>query len=109
MVMSFRIINRASLVAIAARLSTHQAVAFAPAITTTSRSFAFAQSTTPLFSTPPTRYLLTYDYIPDVLEKRGPYREGHIGLAEDMIEEGACVSGGPSGVPGEGVPNGGEC
>ena len=63
---------------------------------------------TRLFSTPPTRYLLSYEYVPDVLEKRGPYREGHLGLAKDMIAEGSCVSGGPSLVPGESVPSGGE-
>jgi len=57
-------------------------------------------------SAPPTRYLLNYEYIPDVLEKRGPFREGHIGLAKDMIEKGKCVSGGPTLVPGESVPNG---
>ena len=66
-------------------------------------------TTTRLFSTaPPTRYLLNYEYIPDVLEKRGPYREGHIGLAKEMIESGTCVSGGPHLIPGDGVPNGGE-
>jgi hypothetical protein len=75
--------------------------AFAPPLPT-SPSFS-----TRLFSTPPTRYLLSYDYVPDVLEKRGPHREGHLGLARAMIEEGVCVSGGPSAVPGEGVPGGG--
>ena len=69
----------------------------------------YARATTRLFSTPPTRYLLSYDYIPDVLEKRGPYREGHLGLAKEMIEAGSCVSGGPSMVPRESVPSGGEC
>ena len=61
-----------------------------------------------LFSSPPTRFLLSYEYVPDVLEKRGPFREGHLGLAKEMIEEGSCVSGGPSLVPGEAVPSGGE-
>jgi uncharacterized protein YciI len=51
-------------------------------------------------------YLLKYDYIPDVLEKRGPYREGHLGLAKDLIAQGKCLSGGPTGVPGEEVPTG---
>jgi uncharacterized protein YciI len=53
-----------------------------------------------------TRYVLSYDYIPDVLEKRGPHREGHLGLATLMIQEGTCVSGGPTLVPGETVPKG---
>lgn len=54
----------------------------------------------------PIQYLLRYDYIPDVLEKRGPYREGHLGLAKKMVEEGTCISAGPTGEPGQ-DPNGG--
>ena len=53
-----------------------------------------------------TQYLLKYEYIPDVLEKRGPYREGHIGLAKKMIAEGTCLSGGPTGEPNMEVPTG---
>jgi uncharacterized protein YciI len=55
---------------------------------------AFASRTSSLCAV---QYLLTYDYIPDVLEKRGPFREGHIKLAKDMIAEGLCLSGGPKG------------
>ena len=51
-------------------------------------------------------YLLKYDYIPDVLEKRGPFREGHLGLAKKLIGEGKCLSGGPTGEPGAEVPTG---
>eukprot|EP00525_Craspedostauros_australis_P003192 CAMPEP_0198129254 /NCGR_PEP_ID=MMETSP1442-20131203/51291_1 /TAXON_ID= /ORGANISM="Craspedostauros australis, Strain CCMP3328" /LENGTH=141 /DNA_ID=CAMNT_0043789617 /DNA_START=115 /DNA_END=540 /DNA_ORIENTATION=+ len=53
-----------------------------------------------------TQFVLTYDYIPDVLEKRGPYREGHIGLAKKLIGEGKCVSGGPIGEVAMEVPTG---
>lgn len=53
-----------------------------------------------------TRYLLHYDYVPDVLEKRGPHREGHLGLAKELIAEGKCLSGGPTGTPGAVVPSG---
>uniref|UniRef100_A0A7S1D9B1 YCII-related domain-containing protein n=1 Tax=Cyclophora tenuis TaxID=216820 RepID=A0A7S1D9B1_CYCTE len=53
-----------------------------------------------------TQYLLRYDYIPDVLEKRGPYREGHLGVAKDLIAEGKCLSGGPTGEVGMEVPTG---
>lgn len=53
-----------------------------------------------------TQYLLKYDYIPDVLEKRGPFREGHLGLAKQMIEEGTCLSGGPTGDVGMEIPTG---
>lgn len=53
-----------------------------------------------------TQFLLKYDYIPDVLEKRGPFREGHLGLAKQMIGEGTCLAGGPSGPVGMEVPTG---
>ena len=130
MVMPFiHVLNRASVAAFVARLSispTTLAVAsmsafssapkplFAstvsltclPSVAMTTRR-SFARSTTHLFSSPSKRYLLSYEYIPDVLEKRGPYREGHLGLAKDMIEEGVCVSGGPTSILGESVPNGG--
>ena len=46
-----------------------------------------------------TQFLLNYDYIPEVLEKRGPYREGHLKIATDFIAEGRCLSGGPTGPP----------
>ena len=53
-----------------------------------------------------TQFLLHYDYIPDVLEKRGPYREGHLGLAQKLIEEGKCLSGGPTGEVNAEIPSG---
>ena len=52
------------------------------------------------------KFLLRYDYIPEVLEKRGPYREEHIALAKQCIEEGTCLSGGPTGEVGMEVPTG---
>ncbi|KAL7528652.1 hypothetical protein ACHAWF_002651, partial [Thalassiosira exigua] len=111
-----QIIHRLSAVAVATRVPATQinlptVAAFAPGALNApayGTRRAYARPTGPLFSSPPTRYLLSYDYIPDVLEKRGPHREGHIGLAKEMIEDGTCVSGGPTLVPGEGVPNGGE-
>jgi uncharacterized protein len=39
--------------------------------------------------------VLQYMYVPDVLEKRGPHREGHLKLAADMIAAGMCLAGGP--------------
>lgn len=61
-------------------------------------------STAPLAAA--TRFLLQYDYVPDVLEKRGPYREGHLGLAKELISAGKCLSGGPTSPPGAAVPTG---
>ena len=100
-----KMLRRASAVALAPGLL---ASAFAPAsMSTVSRVRSAAQSTSPLFAAPPTRYMLQYKYVPDVLEKRGPHREGHIGLAQGMVEAGTCVSGGPT--VSDGVPDGGEC
>ena len=65
---------------------------------------AFTSSASSLSAT--TNYLLKYDYVPDVLEKRGPYRGGHLDLAKQMIEDGRCLSGGPTGEPGMEVPSG---
>ena len=53
-----------------------------------------------------TKFLLKYDYIPEVLEKRGPYREEHIALANKFVEEGTCLSGGPVADVGKEVPKG---
>ena len=53
-----------------------------------------------------TKFLLKYDYIPEVLEKRGPYREEHIALANKFIEDGTCLSGGPCGEVGMEIPKG---
>eukprot|EP00586_Coscinodiscus_wailesii_P003761 CAMPEP_0172480490 /NCGR_PEP_ID=MMETSP1066-20121228/5655_1 /TAXON_ID=671091 /ORGANISM="Coscinodiscus wailesii, Strain CCMP2513" /LENGTH=127 /DNA_ID=CAMNT_0013241845 /DNA_START=98 /DNA_END=481 /DNA_ORIENTATION=+ len=47
------------------------------------------------------KYLLNYSYIPQVLEKRGPFREEHLALATELSR-----SGGPTGVVGEEVPTG---
>lgn len=91
-------------VAIAARLSTASSFSSSFAAKTARRTIV--QSTSLFSAPPPTRYLLNYEYIPDVLEKRGPYREGHLGLAKAMAEEGTCVSGGPSNLPGSDVPYG---
>ena len=52
------------------------------------------------------KFLLNYKYVPDVLEKRGPYREEHIALANQFIEDGSCLSGGPTGDVGMEVPKG---
>lgn len=52
------------------------------------------------------QYILKYSYIPEVLEKRGPFREEHLGLAKQLIAEGTCLSGGPTSTPGVEVPSG---
>ena len=64
--------------------------------TTTSTALGAAQQ----------QYLLTYEYVPDVLEKRGPYRADHLQLAADAVRDGKCAYGGPKApvTPGDGTP-----
>jgi len=50
--------------------------------------------------------LLRYDYIPDVLEKRAPHREGHIDMAKKAVGDGLLLSAGPTFPVGEDVPIG---
>jgi len=44
-------------------------------------------------------FILSYDYVSDILEKRGPYREEHLGLAKDFIAQNKIVAGGPYAPP----------
>jgi uncharacterized protein len=44
-------------------------------------------------------HILFYEYVPDVVERRGPYREGHLGLIRRMYEEGTIVMAGGVGDP----------
>ena len=94
------LVGRASTVAFVASSSSSTAAA----ARRVNNRHAISSTTTALNAA--TQYVLKYDYIPDVLEKRGPYREGHLGLAKKLIEEGTCVSGGPCGPPGMEIPTG---
>jgi uncharacterized protein len=43
--------------------------------------------------------LLTYEYVPDILERRAPHREGHLALLRELHAEGACLIAGATGDP----------
>lgn len=43
--------------------------------------------------------LLTYDYVPDIAERRGPYREAHLALIEEWQADGRLVIAGGIGDP----------
>lgn len=83
--------------------SSRAAHAFTRTTTVTSNRALHATTTAlKAAAAPPTQYMLTYDYIPDVLEKRGPFRAEHLQLAADMAAAGTCIAGGPY-APAEGV------
>jgi uncharacterized protein len=39
-------------------------------------------------------YLLFYDYVPDIVERRGPHRAAHIAHARAAVDRGELVLGG---------------
>ena len=39
-------------------------------------------------------YVLTYDYVPDVLEKRTPHRAGHLALIQELHGAGKILYAG---------------
>lgn len=49
-------------------------------------------------ATGPHRVLL-YDYVPDVLERRGPHREAHLARIAEWIADGRMLSAGALGDP----------
>ena len=53
--------------------------------------------------TPELHHILFYDYPEDVLERRGPFREGHLDLIKQWKDDGRLVMAGAVGDP----PNGG--
>jgi hypothetical protein len=44
-------------------------------------------------------HILFYEYVPDVVESRAPYREGHLGLINRWHDEGRIVMAGGIGDP----------
>lgn len=52
---------------------------------------------------PVVHHVLFYDYAEDVLERRGPYRDGHLELAQRYKDAGKLVSAGALGKPTHGA------
>ena len=44
-------------------------------------------------------HILFYEYVPDVVERRAPFREGHLGLINRWHDEGRIVMAGGIGDP----------
>lgn len=54
-------------------------------------------------SDPVLHHVLFYDYVEDVLERRGPYRDDHIALLKQWKADGKLVTAGALGTPPHGA------
>jgi len=52
---------------------------------------------------PKNHYVLLYDYVEDVLERRQPYRAEHLALLEGLLERGELVMAGAWAAPVDGA------
>jgi len=50
-----------------------------------------------------THQILFYDYVEDILERRGPHRQAHLAQAEEWAQRGDLVSAGALGDPPHGA------
>lgn len=48
-------------------------------------------------------YLLLYDYVPDIVERRGPHRAAHLAHARAAVDRGELVLGGALANPVDGA------
>lgn len=48
-------------------------------------------------------YLLTYDYVDNIVERRAPYRENHLSLVGECVERGELVLAGAYADPVDGA------
>jgi uncharacterized protein YciI len=48
---------------------------------------------------PETHTLLLYEYVDDIIERRGPYRDAHLALLQQMKDAGTVVMAGALGDP----------
>lgn len=48
-------------------------------------------------------HVLNYKYVPDILEKRGPHRDAHLGAARKQDEAGKLLIAGAAGDPVDGA------
>lgn len=48
-------------------------------------------------------FVLFYDYVPDVAERRGPYRDAHLSRLQELYDAGELVMAGALGDPPHGA------
>jgi uncharacterized protein YciI len=44
-------------------------------------------------------HLLIYEYVEDIVERRGPHRDAHVELIREYLADGRCVIAGALGAP----------
>ena len=59
-------------------------------------SSVLPQTNKVLIQVPERRYVLFYDYVEDILERRIPHREAHLAALRAAMEDGRVVDGGPA-------------
>ncbi|HTP18162.1 MAG TPA: YciI family protein [Solirubrobacteraceae bacterium] len=52
---------------------------------------------------PDTHYILFYDYVADILERRAPHRDAHLALIRAAKDDGRILLAGPLGDPPHGA------
>lgn len=48
-------------------------------------------------------FLLFYDYVENIVERRAPYREAHLAMVRDYVDRGELVLGGAFADPADGA------
>ena len=48
-------------------------------------------------------WLLTYDYVDDIITRRAPFRDGHLALVRELHDRGALLMAGAVGDPVDGA------
>ena len=48
-------------------------------------------------------FLLLYDYVENIVERRAPYREAHLAMVREYVERGELVLGGAFADPADGA------
>lgn len=48
-------------------------------------------------------FLLIYDYVPNIVERRKPHRDAHLKLASEWVDRGELVLGGAFAEPADGA------
>jgi uncharacterized protein len=56
-----------------------------------------------LIQVPEHRYILFYDYVEDILERRAPHRDAHLSHIRAALQDGRILMAGPLGDPPHGA------